>query len=188
MSRDYDNDRPKRSWKEIDQAKDGTRHRQADNRQLPKHKQASADSASKVYKSKLDSFFDGDEDAKIPANARKLIGSLKDTSDEGKNRLKALNAIKEAGTSSAADKAVAAYLKKWELPLDYALLGQVLMCDDEEYVEQALETLEEMFAGKQVPKRTEVLEQRLRRVKNLADDEELQDRAGELIRGLRLFS
>ncbi len=184
MSRDYD--KPKRSWREIDQRKDSSKHRQPDRSAMSKNKKVRAESASKVYKSKLDAFFEGD--GKAPAHIKDKLDSLESASGDGKARAKALKAIKDAGTSSAADKAVAAYKKKWEIPSDYDILSQVLMCADEDYVDEAMEILEEMFKGKRVPRRTAILEQRLRRVKTLADEPGLQDKANELIKSLRLFS
>ncbi len=184
MPRDYD--KPKRSWRDIDKMKDSSKHRQQNKQGMPAHKQARADSASKVYKSKLDAFFDGE--GKAPAHIKEKLNALDSPTEGGKERNQALKAIKDAATSSAADEAVTAYLENWELPPDFDVLAQVLTCSDEEYVGMAMETLETMFADKRAPKRTQVLEQRLRRVKSLADDPDLADKAGELIRTLRLFS
>ena len=179
-------DRPKRSWREIDKMKDGSAHRQPDKKPLPAHKKARAESASKVYKSKLDAFFDGE--GKAPEHVKEKMAAVETTSKGGKERAAALKAIKDAGTSGAADRAVEAYLEKWELPPDFEILNQVLQCSDESYVEQAMDMLEAMFRDKRVPKRTQVLEQRLRRVKTLIDDEDLEEKATALIRTLRLFS
>ncbi|MCP4679618.1 MAG: hypothetical protein GY854_29820 [Deltaproteobacteria bacterium] len=178
-------DRPKRSWREVDQMKDGSKHHQSNRSKMPAHKQARADSASKVYKSKLDAFFDGD--GKAPQHVKEKLSALDDTSKGGKERAAALKAIKEAGTSSATDSAVTAYLEKWELPPDFDVLAEVLSCSDEEYLETAIDMLEEMLGDNRVPRRTQVLEQRLRRVKNLADDPDLGDKAAALIRVLRRF-
>jgi hypothetical protein len=181
-----DGDRPKRSWREIDKKKDSSAHRQADRAPLDKNRQARADSASKVYKSKLDAFFDGE--TKAPAMVQDQLEKLKPTSPEEKARAKALQAIKDVGTSSAADKAVGAYLETWKLPPDFDVLSQVLTCSDEDYLSDAMALLDKMLGAKRVPKRTPLLEQRLRRVKTLADDPDLQEEAGELLLKLRLFS
>lgn len=183
MPRDYD--KPKRSWREIDKKKDGSQHRPAERKPFHPNQQARAESASKVYKSKLDAFFDGE--GKAPAHVKEKFAAIEDTSKAGKERTAALKKIKDAGTSGAADKAIAAYLKKWELPPDFEILAQALMCGDESYVEQAMVLLEEMFKNNRVPKRTQLLEQRLRRVKTLIDDDDLEEKATHLIRTLRLF-
>lgn len=185
MSRDYD-DKPKRSWRDIDKKKDSSKHRQSDNRPMSRQKKVRAESASKVYKSKLDAFFEGE--GRAPAHVKDKIDTLKPTSKEGKARAAALKAIKDANTSSAADKAVSAYVKKWELPPDFEVLSQVLTCSDEDYVLEALEFIERLVAEGRAPRRVQLLEQRLRRVKTLADDSDLQDKADELVKKLRLFS
>lgn len=185
MSRDYD-DRPKRSWRDIDKMKDGSKHRQPDRPKMSGKNQARANSASKVYKSKLDAFFDGE--GKAPEHVKEKMAVISDSSKEGKSRAKALGAIKDAGTSSAMDKAVEEYLKKWELPPDFDILSQVLTCSDEEYLEKALEMIEELLQQKRIPKHITLLEQRLRRVKTLADDPDLAEKATKITRDLRLFS
>lgn len=185
MPRHYDDDRPKRSWREIDKNKDRSQHRKED--QGPKNplKQARSDSASKVYKAKLDSFFDGD--GKAPDHVREKLAGITETSEDGKTRAKALKNIKDAATSSALDKAFGAFLKKWEMPPDYDILSQALNCGDEEHIRVALDMLEQMFKEKRVPRHVQLLEQRLRKVKTLADDSDLQDKAAVLMKELRLF-
>ena len=185
MPKRYDDDKPQKSWREIDRAKDGSAHRKPAGGGMTPVKQARADSASKVYKSKLDAFFDGD--GKAPEHVKEKLSKIRDTSDAGKARAKAIKAIKEAKTSSALDKAFAAFLKKWELPSDYDLLSQALNCGDETYIEQSLDLLESMFDDNRVPKQIQLLEQRLRKVKTLADDPDLQDKAAALIKKIRLF-
>lgn len=185
MGRDRD-DRRERDWREIDRRKDQSKHRQPDRPQVPKHQRARAESASKVYKSKLDAFFDGD--GKAPAHIKDKLQSLDDTSPEGKKRIAALKKIKDSGTSSAVEQAVGTYLKSWELPPDHDVLAQVLTCSDEEYVGQALEIIADLLSKNRPPRRKTILEQRLRRVISLGDDPELADKAQAIIKQLRLFS
>lgn len=185
MPKRYDDDKPQKSWREIDRAKDGSAHRKPTGGGMNPSKQARADSASKAYKSKLDSFFDGDGIA--PEHAKEKLSKIQDTSDTGKARAKAIKNIKEAKTSTALNKAFAAFLKKWELPTDYEILSQALNCSDETYIEQSLDLLDAMFDDNRIPKQMQLLEQRLRKVKTLADDPDLQDKADALIKKLRLF-
>lgn len=184
MPRDRD-ERRERDWREIDRRKDRSKHRQPDRPQMPKHKQARADSASKVYKAKLDAFFDGD--GKAPAHVKDKLATLDDAAPEGKRRLAALKAIKEAGTTSAVDRAVADYLREWTLPPDHEVLVQVLLASDEEHVGLALEIIGELLSHNRPPRRKAVLEQRLRRVVNLGEDPDLSGKAQSLIKQLRLF-
>ena len=186
MPKRYDDDRSQKSWRDIDKAKDGSAHRSPDRPKMNPNKQARADSASKVYKSKLDAFFDGE--ASAPAHVKEQLSQIEESSSEGKARIKALKAIKSAKTSAALDKSFAAYLKKWEMPPDFDILSQALNCGEESYIETALNMLEEMFNENRIPKHIQLLEQRLRRVKTLADDPDLQDQAAKLTKTLRLFS
>ena len=149
-------------------------------------KQARADGASKVYKSRLDGFFDGE--GKAPAHVKEKLEALKDTSPQGKKRMAALAKIKEATLSSSKNDAVAAYLKEWALPSDYDVLIEVLSCSDEEYVEMALEKIGELLSANRPPKRTTLLEQRLKRISTLAEEPSVADMAKALIKQLRLFS
>ena len=186
MPRDYDSDRPKRSWREIDRGKDRSAHRKEDRPKMNPFKQARADGASKVYKSRLDGFFDGD--GKAPAHVKEKLDALKDTSPQGKKRMAAIKKIKEASLSSSRDDAVAAYLEEWALPADYDMLIEVLSCSDEEYVEMALEKIGELLRANRPPKRTTLLDQRLKRVATLAEEPTVVDMAKDLVKQLRLFS
>lgn len=182
-----DDDRPKRSWREIDANKDRSAHRQAERPALNNpFKQARSDSASKVYRSQLDSFFEGD--GKAPAHVQGKLESLTDTSPEGKKRTAALKVIKDAATSAQADAAVNDFLAEFELPLDYDILSQMLICADEQHVGLALAMLETMMNDKRVPSRPSLLEQRLKRVKTLSEEDEHQEAAGRLLKLLRLFT
>ena len=185
MPRD-DDDRPRKSWREIDRQKDRSKHRQEEKTPLSPQRKARADSASKAYKSKLNAFFDGQGSA--PKQIKGRLIELEDSSPEGQARIAALKAIKEAGTSSAADKAVAAYLEQWDLPPDYDVLSPVLTCSAEDYVNQAMDLIKTMLEEKRIPRRTELLAQRLHRVAALAEEPAIAAKANELMRILRLFS
>ena len=185
MPKRYEDDKPKRSWREIDRAKDGSAHRAPDKPKMNPFNQARADAASKVYKSKLDAFFEGD--AQAPDHVKEKLSKLHDTSTAGKARTKAIKSIKEAKTSSAIDKAFDAFLSNWEMPPDYDILSQALNCDNEAHVEAALNMLDDMLKENRIPKHIQLLEQRLKRVKSLAEDPDLQDKAAALIKALRLF-
>lgn len=186
MPREFDEDKPKRSWRDIDRNKDRSKHRQPDRPAVSPKNKVRADSASKVYKSQLDAFFEGK--AKAPEHVKEKLIAIAETTPESKERLEGLRAIKEAVTSSAADAAVAAYLLAWELPPDFDVISQVLVCANEDHVRLALETLGALLADKRVPRHTQLLEQRLRRVKTLSDDPELAKTADDLIKKIRLFT
>ncbi|MBN2343111.1 MAG: hypothetical protein JXX29_08145 [Deltaproteobacteria bacterium] len=182
MAGEYE--KPKRSWREIDQRKDQSAHRKDDRPKGSRFKQARADNASKLYKSQLNSFFDGD--GKAPAGLKEKFAAL-DDSKEGKERKAAAKKISDAKSSSAKTQAVKEYLQNWALPPDYALLCEVLACNDEELQEQALDEIAQLVDANRAPKRISTLEQRLKSLVALADDEDIEEKAQTLLRRLRVF-
>jgi hypothetical protein len=185
MPRDTDSDRPKKSWRDIDKQKDRSLHRKEDKPAFNPMSQQRADSASKVYKARLDGFFEG---GKAPDHVKAQLGALEDASPEGRERVAALAAIKAATAAADVEKAVAAFAARWALPPDYEILGQALLCGDEGLVEKAMDEIAAQLAARHAPKRTQVLETRLRRIINLGDEPSLKKRAEELLKALRLYS
>ncbi len=185
MPRNNSEDQPKKSWREVDKNKDRSAHRKEDHSAFSPTKQIRSDSASKVYKAKLSAFFDGE--GKPPEMIREKLSNIQDISEEGKERLEAMKKIKNASNSNAIEAAFYSYLTRWELPLDYDLLSQALNCDNDELIEKTLDILEKMLSDRRIPKSVQLLEQRLRRVKTLTEDPNIQKKAGTLIRDLRLF-
>jgi hypothetical protein len=185
MPRDYDSDRPKKSWSEIDKQKDRSLHRREERPAMGQKKQARADGASKVYKSQLDRFFEGEGAA--PAQVKNKLAAIEDVSPEGLARKAAVQRIKDAATSSAKREAVAAYLSRWELPPDHEVLVEVLACDDDDYIAVALKMIDELLSANRPPRRTTTLEQRLKRIVTLSETPSVQGTAKELIKKLRVF-
>jgi hypothetical protein len=185
MPRDYDTDRPKRSWSEIDKQKDRSLHRREDRPAMGQKKQARADGASKVYKSQLDRFFEGEGAA--PAQVKSKLAAIEDVSPDGLARKAAIQKIKEAVTSAAKREAISEYLSKWELPPDHDVLVEVLACGDDDYVAVALQMIDELLAANRPPRRTTTLEQRLRSIVTLSEEPSVQSAAKELIKKLRVF-
>jgi len=185
MPRDYDSDRPKKSWSEIDKQKDRSLHRREERPAMNQKKQVRADSASKVYKSQLDRFFEGDGAA--PAQVKNKLAAIEDVSPEGLERKAAVQRIKDAATSGGKREAVKEYVARWELPPDHDVLAEVLACDDDDYIAIALKIIDEMLSANRPPRRTTTLEQRLKRIVTLSEEPSIQNIAKELIKKLRVF-
>jgi hypothetical protein len=179
-----DDEKPKRSWREIDQNKDRSKHRTEDRPKLNPRSRQRAESASKLYRAKLDSFFSGE--GKVPEHVKEKFAGIQNSAD-GLERKEAVACIAGARSAAERTRAIRAYLDRWELPSDYGMLCEVLACDDEDLVGQALRMISDMFDENRVPKRASLLEQRLRGVATLAEDEELQQQATLLQKRLRLF-
>jgi hypothetical protein len=185
MPRDYDSDRPKKSWSEIDKQKDRSLHRREDRPAMSQKKQARADGASKVYKSQLDRFFEGEGTA--PAQVKNKLAAIEDVSPDGLARKAAVQKIKDAVTSAAKSAAISEYRSRWELPPDHDVLAEVLACDDDDHIAIALAMIGELLAANRPPRRTTTLEQRLKRIVTLSETPSVQDTAKELIKKLRVF-
>lgn len=184
MNMEFNDEKPRRNWREIDRNKDRSKHRKEDLPLDNPRRKARSESASKVYRAKLDAFFDGG--GKAPEHVKNKLSALENQSEEAMERKDAIRAIKDASTSSAADNAVAFFLERWDLPPDFDVLISVLNCSEEEYVYKAIELLEEILESRRAPRRTNLLEQRLRKIKTLSEDPDLQQKADGLIRLLRL--
>jgi hypothetical protein len=184
MAQGDNDDKPKRSWRDVDRNKDRSAHRKEDRPPIRDAKrQARADSASKVYRSKLDAFFDGE--GRAPAEVKGKLAALDETSAEGKERQAALDEIKAATTSMATAKAVRRYLERWRLPPDHDVLVQVLGSAEEQHQTLALEQLAELLDRGRLPRRTAVLEQRLKRVIDLGEEPDVTALAEAVLRQLR---
>jgi hypothetical protein len=184
MAQGDDTERPKRSWRDVDRNKDRSAHRKEDRPPIRDAKrQARADSASKVYRSKLDAFFDGDGAA--PAQIKGKLAGLDESSAEGKERQAVLDEIKAATTSMATAKAVRRYLERWKLPPDHDVLVQAVGSAEEEHQRLALEQIAELLGRGRVPRRTAVLEQRLKRVIDLGEEPDITALAEAVLAQLR---
>jgi hypothetical protein len=182
MSADFD--RPRKSWREIDNNKDRSAHRKDDRPKMSPFKQQKSDAASKAYKSRLDSFFNGE--GEIPSHLKDKFKAL-NSSEGGKKRKEAFLKIKNARRSKEKTAAVAEYLKNWELSPDYDLLMEVLACSSDKYIKMTLNLIEQMFDENRVPKHKALLEQKFRTIISLEEDPGAVKQAGELIKKLRLF-
>ena len=122
-------DRPRRSWREIDQMRDGTRGRADDVHSRPRGKaeQARLKAASQAYLKDAEKLF-----ANSPGGA------------EGK---RLANAMHDAhGTTGLAD-ACREYCAALGTPKDPSLLSLLLDCDDRNLVLAGIETLQELQAA-----------------------------------------
>ena len=180
-----DDERPRKSWREIDKQKDRSLHRREERPPLNPNRKARADSASKVYKSQLDRFFEGE--GKAPAQVKSKLAAIEDVSPDGLARKAAVQRIKDAATSAAKREAVKEYLARWELPPDHDVLAEVLACDDDGYVAIALAMIDELLSSNRPPRRTTTLEQRLKRIVTLSEEPSVQSAAKELVKKLRVF-
>ncbi|HEY7956921.1 MAG: hypothetical protein ACHQ17_11525 [Polyangia bacterium] len=186
---DRDRERPKKSWREIDAQRDGTRRsspRPEDSRST-----ASADRASKQYRAELDALFAKGEVGKLAeklaqpvrqppglVDAPRPKGAPEPQAAEPEKpvddpravlRKKILTALGRDEISRAVDR----YVKAHGLPRDFEVLEQALEHVKEDRVTEALQTLESMLA-REKPKRSRTLAGKLRLLEETAGDAELR--------------
>jgi hypothetical protein len=165
-------DRPKKSWREIDRKKDRSAHRQEEKAPGggPRRQRS-----QKSYRAALDRLFESGR-----------IGELieKEPQDDDQppeeTRLKLLRAIKTAEGRVAITKAVDAYIAHHELPLDADVLGKVLEHRNPSRQLEAMEKLVEL-TGQETPRRSRAIIGQLKLIRDTGDDRELIELATKLL-------
>lgn len=169
----YD-DRPKRSWSEIDKRRDGARSstsQPAAREKLQKSPQYSR------YKSAADKFFSGDL---MP----EAIAERIDPTGQGKARREALKKVNDADDFKTFATLAKEYVNDWGMPEDPYLLDRLLGHPNDGLV---LKTLEEIHrrldeGSFKAPK---TLSQRLKSIELGSDEPDVQDAAKALAVRLR---
>lgn len=168
-----DSDKPKKSWREIDKARDGARSRSGSGEKAapPKPAQYSR------YKSAADKFFSGDP---LPDSLKEKL----DPTGEGQARREALRRLKDADDVRQFAQVAEEYVGRYGLPEDPYLLDRLLSHPNEDIVTRTLERLAEMHeAGELTPPKS--LVQRLKSLELTSDSPDVQDAAAALARKLR---
>lgn len=174
---DYD-DRPKKSWSEIDKARDGKRSGSTGAAPDRARERIERSATYSRYKSAADKFFAGEL---VPESLKERL----DPTGEASARQDALRRLKAAAAEPPKfQEEASAYLARYETPEDPYLLDQMLAHPREEIVLKALEKLTELAEAKTLaPPKS--LPQRLRNLELMADDPDVQDGAKRLARLLR---
>lgn len=162
-------DRPKKSWRERDNARNHSAHRRDDKPSEQAQRQQSSQ-AYRAYKTQLNRLFDGgvvpdalkskldDAEVGVGANARK----------------EAMASVKAAATPRALVKAVAEFRTTYGFPDDEEVLARLLELDDEAaLVLEAVQTLARLHAEAKL-KRAAALKMRLKTALLTIDDPDVQ--------------
>jgi len=181
MPKRDDDDRDRPSWREIDRRKDSSSHIDKTDPYKKGRRGARTDSRSKSYKAALDSFFEG---GALPDRYQKLTKTRESLAKgPGSQRQAALKRLREAIMSRDVAEAVKEFMEiDGALPRDADALISTLQHPDESVVRDAIALLKEIATERPL-KRVELLRQRLRKVEDLAEEEETAAQAAEL-RGL----
>ncbi|OGR10367.1 MAG: hypothetical protein A2341_22895 [Deltaproteobacteria bacterium RIFOXYB12_FULL_58_9] len=171
-----DDERPKKSWREIDQQRDGSSQRRSD----PKPEQSKRERTSEYrsYKAQLNRLFEGGA----------MPDALKERLDDGmmaekKKRQEGIDAIKTATTPKAMLAALGLYEDAHGFPEDEMVLAKLLDLTDEQVVLKAVRTIDRLL-GEERLKKSSSFKARLQTVQMIIDDPDVQDEAKALLRKL----
>jgi hypothetical protein len=169
-------DRPRRSWREIDRNKDRSSHRKEERPEG----QNRGGRQKQSYRAALDRLFDS---GKIADLVEAKTGEKK--SDEDSNRFKALSKIRDAGDRDEVTKQVDAYLQKFgnELPDDLEILARVIEHRNPTWQLDAMERIDKLLET-ETPKRTRAMLGQLKMIRDIGDELEMVQLAKKLIEKL----
>ncbi|MEO6952563.1 MAG: hypothetical protein ABI321_12170 [Polyangia bacterium] len=190
-----DRDRPKRSWKEIDSQRDGSRRSESSS---PKPDGADA-KASKAHRAALDALFAkgevgkyaeklglGSPDARPAPEVVKAPEGPKPPSPEEvaraekeADRAALRKKILDGTTRDAVGKAFDRYVKSYGIPQEWEVLERGLEHPSDDGLAEVLTVLETMLRTDK-PRRTRTLDGRLRFIAETHEDKELRVRAEAL--------
>ena len=182
-------ERQKKSWREIDQARDGSMHRRQRERDREREATARANAAAKQHRSALEALFSPkaavEETVPLPkAVARIVLPPSPDEDPRNAERRQLLAKFLAAtGSVSISKAANALFDAGFSLPDNQETHVQMLEHVDEQRVRDSIAKLVHIFAG-ELPKRRPVIEQRLRRIEEQADGDEIRLAAAALRRML----
>ena len=165
-----DADREKRSWRDIDKMRDGSRHA-PDGRGAPGEKKARATAAYGKYKSELNKLFDK---GGLAEKFKDVLGE-----GDGSAQTKDLKALR-AAEGPAFFALLASYMATHGMPVAVDVLARATTAEDLAIVKGAVKTLAEHAADARIPGRAAMLE-RLRTLCMTARDPEL-DALVEMLR------
>jgi hypothetical protein len=166
-------ERPKKSWKEIDRARDGSGGRREPAPRGPGRGQRS----QKSYRAALDRAFNSGKIGNLVAE-KDAETSTEPKSD--KKRLELARAVLDADDRNSITKAVDAYMAEYPLADDADLLAKAVQHKKPGPQIDAMERLLALLPD-QKPKRVRALVGHLKLLRDTADDREIEDLADKLL-------
>jgi hypothetical protein len=184
-----DDERPRKSWREIDKAKDRSAHRQEERPDFEDKRKGAQ--RKKSYKAALDRLFDSGKIADLVEAQTALAGKKgkggkgsKGGKAPGGNRIKMLATIRDAGDREEVTQATDAFLDKFgEVPDDLEILGRMLEHRNPSRQMDAMERIDSLLDTEQ-PKRTRAMVGQLKMIRDIGDDPEMMQLASKLIERL----
>ena len=177
MPRDSDNsgDRPKKSWREIDQSREkGSSSRSGASGPSPRHEKSQA---YRSYKTQLNKLFDGG--GIVPEALQDKLGGSGVASD-AKARKDGLASMAAATTPKALRSALQTFEAAHGFPEDEEVLAKVIDLGGEAAILKAIETLANLH-GEGRLKRAASLKARLKTAQMTQDDPDIRSAAAALL-------
>ena len=175
----HDDDRPKKSWSEIDAARNKSAHHGSGAGSKPDRMANSQ--AYRSYKTQLNKLFDGG--AELPDALKE---KLQDSGmvEAAKAKKSATEKVLEAMSPRNLRKAFKAYRAEYGFPEDSAMLNKLLESDDEDLLVETMETVDRLVAEGEL-KAGSALKARIKSAMILVDAPEVQTLGNALLKKLR---
>lgn len=174
-----DDERPKKSWRDLDRKRDQSSHRKDTDRGASPSSMRENSREYRAYKSQLDKMFDG---GGLPEALKEKLGETA-TGAKAKQRKELLKNLTDAIKSRDVIKALRAYRAEFGFPEDEAALAKLVDLDDDEIVLETLETFERLHSEGAI-KRATSFKARLKTVKMTIDEPKVLALADRLLKKL----
>ena len=175
----HDDDRPKKSWREIDAGRNKSAHHGVGGGSKPDRMANSQ--AYRSYKTQLNKLFDGG--AELPDALRE---KLQDSGmvEAAKAKKAATEKVLEAMSPRKLRKAFKAYRAEYGFPEESSMLNKLLESDDEDLLVETMETVDRLVAEGEL-KAGPALKARIKSAMILVDAPEVQTLGNALLKKLR---
>lgn len=166
---DHDEERPKKSWREIDQQRDKSARRSDPGAGPAQQNRLERSAAYRDYKTQLNRLFDG---GKLPEPLRDKLAEA-GVGAKQKQKKEAAQAIVDAADAAAVRGALATYRDAFGFPDEESVLSRLLELEDEAIVVEAIGCVERLAGDGQL-KRAGSLKARIRTAMMTLDDPDVQ--------------
>ena len=175
----HDDDRPKKSWREIDAGRNKSAQHGGGGGSKPDRMANSQ--AYRSYKTQLNKLFDGG--AELPDALKE---KLQDSGmvEAAKAKKAATEKVMEAMSPRKLRKAFKAYRAEYGFPEEPGMLNKLLESDDEDLLVEVMETVDRLIAADEL-KVGPALKARIKSAMILVDAPEVQTLGSELLKKLR---
>jgi hypothetical protein len=177
---DDDRERPKKSWREIDQMRDHSTHRKEPRPGEGPARRGEHSQAYRAYKSQLTKLFDGG--GALPDALQKQLEE-KGVAEDASRKKTMTDAIIQATTPVSVVAALAAYKAEYGFPEHEEALSKLLDLTDEAILLDTIRTVSTLKVAGRL-RRSNALKARLKTVQMTVDAPEVQRALGDLIRQL----